>query len=75
VLTSGSNYTTWLDRWWGAADDVPVPGDYDADGVTDICVYRPAFGTWFVLTSSSGRTQYTANGWGTVGDLPLGGAR
>jgi hypothetical protein len=58
-----------------AQGDVPVPGDYDGDGQTDLCVYRPQYGTWFVLWSSSDNTRYTAYGWGTATDVPLGGAR
>jgi len=37
-----------------------VPGDYDGDGITDPTVYRPQYGTWFVLTSSSNYAQYLA---------------
>ncbi len=42
---------------WGAANDKPVPGDYDGDGKTDFSVFRPDnnahTGTWYVLYSSS----------------------
>ena len=39
---------------WGLYSDVPVPGDFDGDGQTDISVFSPDGGYWWVLTSSSG---------------------
>ncbi len=42
---------------WGAADDKPVVGDYDADGKQDIAVFRPSNGVWYVLRSSDNQLQ------------------
>jgi hypothetical protein len=57
-------------KGWGvqAQGDVPALGDYDGDGRTDPTVYRPAYGTWFVLMSSSNYTTYFAFGWGGATD-------
>ncbi len=37
---------------WGAANDTPVPGDYDGDSKTDFSVFRPSTGTWYIQRSS-----------------------
>jgi hypothetical protein len=47
-----------------AFGDIPLPGDYDGDGETDVAVFRPSTGTWFVNGG-------TAVAWGTSGDVPL----
>ncbi|MGH2462675.1 MAG: N-acetylmuramoyl-L-alanine amidase [Candidatus Limnocylindria bacterium] len=50
----------------GVRPDVPVPGDYDANGTTDLAVWRPSNGTWYL---HSGATVQ----WGLVGDVPVPG--
>ncbi len=34
--------------------DIPIPGDYDGDGKTDLAVFRPATSEWLVVKSSGG---------------------
>ena len=50
----------------GRADDIPVPGDYNGDGVADVAVYRPSTGQWFIRDGSPGTIQ-----WGRTGDIPV----
>ena len=57
----------------GAAGDVPVGGDFDGDGISDIAVYRVSTAHWFVLKSSTQFTSWNTYQWGTTGDVPVGG--
>ena len=54
---------------WGLSTDRPLSGDFDGDGKTDLTVYRPSTGTWFVLQSRSGTS--VAFTWGLATDVPL----
>lgn len=57
----------------GGLPDVPVPGDFDGDGLTDLAVWRPDTGQWWILRSSSGYDHDRAMvyRWGKLGDVPV----
>ena len=49
-----------------------MPGDYDGDRKTDIAVFRPSSGTWFIIPSSNPGNPIVQQ-WGTNGDEPVPG--
>jgi RHS repeat-associated protein len=38
---------------FGVAGDVPVPAKYDSDNKTDLAVWRPSEGTWYIQQSTN----------------------
>ena len=59
---------------WGGCllcGDVPVPANYNGDATTDVAVFRPNAGTWFILRSSDLFPQQIL--WGAPGDVPVAG--
>jgi PKD repeat protein len=47
--------------------------DFDGDGKTDVTVYRPSTGMWYVLQSGTNDTTSVAIAWGIGTDLPVPG--
>lgn len=55
--------------WGGLVNDIPVPADYDGDGLTDLAIRRNADATWWVRNSTNGTVRTFASG--AAGDIPL----
>ncbi|TCN28853.1 hypothetical protein EV644_1433 [Kribbella orskensis] len=61
--TASSTASTWTVHW-GVVEDLPVPADYGGDSRTDIAVFRPSTGTWWIRGIRT--VQY-----GRGGDIPV----
>jgi FG-GAP-like repeat len=53
---------------FGLPTDIRTPGDYDGDLTTDLAVWRPSDGNFYVYGSTAG---FTAFHWGLNGDIPV----
>jgi VCBS repeat protein len=58
---------------WGTAGDVPVTGDYDADGKADFAVWRPSEGRWWIIDSSTQNRETYVLGNASAGDVAAPG--
>lgn len=59
------------DSGWPILGDIPVEGDFDGDGKTDVAIWRGSNGVWIIAKSSSDFNDYIFTQWGTTGDMPL----
>lgn len=67
--SSGTGYGT--DRTFKT--QISGHGDYDGYGKTDIAVWRPGDGMWYILRSSDGGMTITQWGTGDLNDVPMAG--
>jgi CSLREA domain-containing protein len=47
--------------------------DFDSDGKTDLALYRPSAGYWYIKQSGTNYTTYQSYQWGLSTDLPVSG--
>lgn len=47
------------------------PSDFDGDGTSDLAVFRPSSGTWFLI--NSGSNTFSGIQFGAAGDVPIDG--
>ena len=53
--------------------DLPRGADFDGDRRTDVAVYRPSTGSWYILKSATGYTAGDGYIWGADADTPVPG--
>jgi uncharacterized delta-60 repeat protein len=57
---------------FGLPGDITVPSDYMGDFATDLAVFRPSTGQWFIkLIFWVGSGNYATIQWGDPGDIPV----
>ena len=78
ALTSTTSYWVRVSNSAGTADSDTAtvivgtaPGDFEGDGKTDLAVFRPSTGTWYIRDPSTGTT--TGFQWGNGSDVPVPG--
>ncbi len=65
LVVASASPTDWA-RTAGSGTTHHAPADFDGNGSTDVSVFRPSNGTWYV---NGGATTT----WGTSGDIPVPG--
>jgi hypothetical protein len=72
---SGYDYSSMTGFQWGnqSLGDVPMIGDIDGDGRTELTVWRASTGTWFWRSSTTNYQGLNGLQWGneSLGDIPL----
>ncbi len=67
---------------WGLPQDIPLAVNIDTNNTTDLGVFRPSNGTWYILlmgdiikplANNPAGQDYLIIQWGTAGDIPLTG--
>jgi hypothetical protein len=72
VAWNGAGTTNGTDATF-ATMPCAVAGDFDRDQMTDVTVYRPSTGVWYVLQSSTNYTTYATLSFGLSTDVPVPG--
>jgi hypothetical protein len=70
-LTNSKTFT-WIVRNAGAGAGHPT-SDFDNDWETDLALYRPSTGMWYIKQSSTSYATAIAQQWGLSTDVPVPG--
>lgn len=74
TFTLGPTYTSATSVLWGGSlNDVPIPGDWDGNGVVDVAIWRPSDRKVYVLQGPAWNSAFTIGPWGSPGDVAIPG--
>ena len=68
-FSSGRTSAQLLLQQWGLPGDIPLPADFDSDGISELCVWRPGNGTWYIKNTRTQDSEITQ--WGLANDIPI----
>ncbi len=74
-VSADSRMLAWEQAWGGDPDSrmmLPVIGDYDGDGIADLCMYDAYSGLWFIRTLTDTVLAW-GEPWGGPGYMPVAG--
>ncbi|MBI3987577.1 MAG: right-handed parallel beta-helix repeat-containing protein, partial [Lentisphaerae bacterium] len=71
IRTVSGTILAW-NQPWGWAGAIPVPGDYDGDGRSDLAVFDDSSGAWYMQTVSGSLIAWNQP-WGWAGAVPVPG--
>ncbi len=56
---------------WGISTDIPVTGDWNGDGITEVGVFRPSTHLFYLRPGNYPTTPATTINWGIRTDIPV----
>ena len=68
LKSNGGSFDQSTTMQFGLNNDIVATEDFDGDEKSDIAVFRPSNGTWYILRSSTNQIQATP--FGSSGDTP-----
>ena len=68
-VSENPSLTNFIETDWGFLNDKIAPADYDGDRKTDLAVFRPSEGKWYIRKSTDNSLRTVV--FGQNGDVPV----